>query len=456
MSRLYFDESLPTLVRIIAGELGADALHTGRVIRDSTGRLAFFSRVELEISAVERLSSRFRSELGIYSRDDRPIATVADFGARGVLDESGVLSTIVEGHRVALLDRRLVGADWLVAPAPGSPPPPRIVFASMKGGVGRSTALAVAAASRAARGDRVLAIDLDMEAPGLGTMLLDARTTPEFGTIDVLAEGAMASLDEEFYSDLIGSAPLSAHRGRIDVIPAIGQRSIKNPADILSKLARAYTEGANPDGGTSTIADRVRTLVDHFSDPKRYDAILVDSRAGLHETTASSIMGLGAEVLLFGLDEPQTFQAYAALLGHLARFVPADGQPPEWLERLTGVQSKAPEPAGDRSPFSDRWRRLFEQAGLARQLPRTPNEIPLPAEPLANVPWGDDPPDSETLLEEGWAVQSPLAILDDTRFRNFDPLPRADQLEENACRATFGTFLNWVDQALAPDKDKIR
>ena len=114
------------------------------------------------------------------------------------------------GLRVRLLDRRLVGADWLLAPAKPSPPPPRFVFASIKGGVGRSTALAVAAADLASRGQRVLVIDLDLEAPGLGPMLLDDSTLPEFGTLDALVENGLSGLDNTFLRDLIGPSALGA------------------------------------------------------------------------------------------------------------------------------------------------------------------------------------------------------------------------------------------------------
>src|SRR5690606_11833904 len=74
---------------------------------------------------------------------------------------------------VRLIERRIVGQDWLQPPRePLEGAPPVVVFASHKGGVGRSTALAVAAAAFSESGLNVLVIDLDLEAPGLGDMLL--------------------------------------------------------------------------------------------------------------------------------------------------------------------------------------------------------------------------------------------------------------------------------------------
>ncbi len=166
-------------------------------------------------------------------------------------------------------------------------------------------------------------------------------TLPEFGIIDALVENGLSGLDEGFYADLVGPSVLASRGGRIDVIPALGRRSLENPANVLAKIARAYVEDVRPDGTVATILDQVRNIIDHLAQPTRYDAVLVDARAGLHETTASALLGLGAEILLFGLDEPQTFQGYAVMLAHLAHFAPRGASAPEWVERLTMVQGKA-------------------------------------------------------------------------------------------------------------------
>jgi CobQ/CobB/MinD/ParA nucleotide binding domain len=239
-----FDDSLPILVRLVVRELGEPALTSGVALRDATGRLAFFSDAELSEDIRSRVTHILRSELGPYAREDRVIAGKDDFGAAKVLsDPSAIVVSVKEMKkddvevigRVRLLDRRLVGADWLRAPVPAAQPPPRFVFASLKGGVGRSTALCVAAAEFAAKGRRVLAIDLDMEAPGIGAMLLDDGTLPEFGLVDALVENGLAPLDETFLADLIGPSALADRRGRIDVMPAFGRRSIQNPGEFLPK-----------------------------------------------------------------------------------------------------------------------------------------------------------------------------------------------------------------------------
>lgn len=111
------------------------------------------------------------------------------------------------------------------------------MFASVKGGVGWSTALAVVAADLAERGLRVLALDLDLEAPGLGPMLVNDDSLPEFGVLDALVENGLSDLDDRFLADLTAPSLLAGRTGRIDIVPVIGRRSLNNPADVLAKIA---------------------------------------------------------------------------------------------------------------------------------------------------------------------------------------------------------------------------
>jgi MinD-like ATPase involved in chromosome partitioning or flagellar assembly len=449
-----FDDSLAALVAIVASELGDDALEDGAALRDAFGKLAFFTSRKLPEAMIERLGGKLVAALGGYARADRPVADGEDFSTASVLEDPLALRVMVGSHRVRLVDRRLVGGDWLRTPEPAAPPPPRFVFASLKGGVGRSTALAVVAAHLASRGKRVLAVDLDLEAPGLAWTLLAEDTFPPFGVLDALVENNISGLDAAFMADMVGSSGLAHKGGRIDVIPAFGRRSIENPADVLAKLARAYAEDVRPDGSVATILDQVRTIVDEYADPKRYDAILIDARAGLHETSASAILGLGAEVFLFGLDEPQTFRGYAVLLAHLARFL-SGGDRPEWTERLTMVQGKAPLDPERRRIFAEQCRELFEEAGFSP--PTTPKTeaapVPLPAGPsFKDVPWSDDISDEE-LFSTDWSIHEPVAVLDDARFQGFDPMRRRDLLSESVYLAAFQQLLERVESSFGVDAE---
>lgn len=447
-----FDDSLPALARVVVKELGEAALSRGIALRDTTGRLAFFAGTALDESIVERLTAQLRAALGPYARTDRVVAGASDFGASEVLADTSAQTVFVDDRIVRLLDRRLVGADWLRAPSAAAPPPPRFVFASLKGGVGRSTALSVTAAHLASHGRRVLAVDFDMEAPGLGAMLLDEATTlPDFGLIDALVENGLAPLDDLFLADLVGPSGLADRGGKIDVIPAFGRRSLLNPGDVLAKIARAYVEDVHEDGTVATVLDQVSELVGRFADVKRYDAILVDARAGLHETTAAAILGLGAEVLLFGLDEPQTFQGYSALFAHLARFVPQTGPLPEWLDRLTLVQGKAIS-ADSHAAFVERCQSVVAHLKFGARAPSADGAVMLPARPFHDVPWDDDVSDEDLVVEEGPIPREPVPIFEDDRFRLFQPMKRHDLLSEPVYRFSYGEFLARIDQAF-PGRD---
>jgi hypothetical protein len=286
-----------------------------------------------------------------------------------------------------------------------------------------------------------------MEAPGLGAMLLDKGTLPEFGLIDALVEDGLAPLDETFLADLVGPSALSDRRGRIDVVPAFGRRSIENPGEVLAKIARAYAEDIRADGTAATILDQVSALVDRFADPERYDAILIDSRAGLHETTASAILGLGADVFLFGLDEPQTFQGFAALLAHLARFVPRNAPNPEWLERLTFVQGKAPTDHESRIAFADKCRALLMALAVPPGSPLREAEPRMPAAPFHDVPWDDDALDEDVLPAEDSRITNAIAVLEDERFRQFDPMQRRDLLSEEIYRSSYAMLTERITAA---------
>lgn len=452
MAKVRFDDSLRVLADVVTAELGKSALADGRVLRDSVGCLAFFAAAPLDETASDRLAQSLRAALGPYARPDRVVAGSQEYGAQAVLGDPSAITITISDNTIRLVDRRLVGADWLRAPAQAAPPPARLVFASLKGGVGRSTALAVVAVHMAARGRRVLVVDLDMEAPGLGTLLLTPDTLPEFGMIDALVENKLSGLDDEFWADLVGPSALAAHAGRIDVIPALGRRSLKNPADVLAKIARAYAEDVRPDGTVSTILDQVRMLIDHYAEPTSYDAILIDARAGLHETTASAVLGLGAEVFLFGLDEPQTFHGYEVMLAHLARFL-KDGVPrPEWLDRLTMVQGKAPIDPTEREGFARRCQELFAKSGLGVSEPEATDLVPLPAGSFKDVPWDDTQSDEEVLPPES-PLRPPLAVLHDPRFQGFDPLRRRDLLAEAVYQSTFSSLLAQVDSILSANEE---
>lgn len=203
-----------------------------------------------------------------------------------------------------LLDRRRTKETWYEPvtppwPVPGGPP--IVTFASYKGGFGRSTALAATAVGFAQEGLRLLVIDLDLEAPGLWSLLPpqhagQATPSPEAGLVDVLL-GTITAISSVY--------PAEATTG-IDVLAA---GSVD--AGYLEKLARIDYEGlvtTSNDGGP--LPNALRALREHGE----YDLILLDARAGLHDLTGAAVNGLPHLVVLFGRDTEESWAGIELML----------------------------------------------------------------------------------------------------------------------------------------------
>jgi hypothetical protein len=452
-----FDDSLPAFAALVKSSWGEAALAKNLFLRDASGQLTFVLLSDLH-SQDERtiLAGHAIDELGAYvDKNGFAIATPDELFDERLNEADGAIRLEISHNLfngvVNLVDRRMVGADWLRKPLPSSGSPARFVFASVKGGVGRSTALCVLAAELASKGRRVLAIDLDLEAPGLGNLLLPNDTLPEYGLLDYLVELEGGNpLDDDFFVDIVGPSWVGGGRGRVDVIPAIGKRSLRNPANVLSKLARGY--GTN--GETLTFSDHMAALVGKFADSRRYDAVLVDARAGLHETTAAAVIGLGAEVLLFGLDQPQTFAGYELLFAHLGTL--PMGVSEEWKSRLHIVQAKAPLDPKMRSNFTERMESLRDKY-LARPTRQLAVDIdPTTLKDTFDVEWtGDSSSEVEILPETDMPIT--FAIQDDDRFRSFDPETHRNILTTPAYLDSFGELIgaaNEIVDALIDDVER--
>jgi cellulose biosynthesis protein BcsQ len=440
-----FDTSLPTLVKILVDRFGSGPVSRAAVVRDASGRLSVVLRDPIASETLEAVKDEIGRGLGAYARPDGAIRDANAFGAQPLLDEAEAgqgVSLMVDGVAVRLLDRRFVGPDWLKPPAPTATGIPRLVFTSLKGGVGRSTALSVVAAHLSRLGRRVLAVDFDLEAPGLGTMLLKENELPLYGTLDYLVENGVSGIDSRFMADVKGGSFLGSEGASVTVVPAIGKATVDNPANALSKIARAYLEQPTPDGPVETLSDRFRGMIERFEATGDYDVVLVDTRAGLHETTPAAILGLGAEVLLFGTDQPQTFLGYRLLMAHLARF-PVD-KDDDWRGRLNFVHARA---SGNDKALADareRFQSLYDE--IAPPAPSVPldkeSSETLTADDF-DVVWDDDADGEDE--EEPFSPSAVRYVLDDSRYRDFDPIADKKLLASQACAATFGSLLDYAE-----------
>lgn len=446
-----FDDSLPRLVHVVAKIFGREILDNAAVLRDAGGRLSVVLPNKVGQRLVAAADTEIRSALGGYARPENVVSDEERPGARQLLEAaSEVVPTLVGEFRVRVIDRRIVGADWLRLPAKSTTGIPRIVFSSLKGGVGRSTALCVLAAHLSRRGRRVLTIDFDLEAPGIGTMLLSEQELPRFGTIDYLVENGISGIDSDFMANLGGDSILGADGARVTVVPAIGRATADNPRNVLGKISRAYLEDINADGSVVPLSEQLREMVARFEKTGAYDIVLVDIRAGLHETTAAAMLALGGEVLLFGLDQPQTFLGYRLLMSHLATFPhdPAD----DWRERMRFVHAKAPESAERRSAGDDRFLALYEIVAPP-SLPEASGVGERLTAKDFDIEWIEKGREFEVDLADVDTFEVPpiIHIFDDARYRDFDPVSDITLLSPRSYFTTFQELLEYADMTLDID-----
>ena len=209
---------------------------------------------------------------------------------------------------VWVADRLVTESNWSDIEPIKPDATPRIVFFSIKGGVGRSTALAATAWSLAQSGRRVLVLDLDLESPGLAGTLLPSDRQPQYGITDWLVED-LVNNGEAVFDHMVASSNLS-HDGEILVVPAHGQQY----GEYLAKLGRVWMPKVNEAGTREPWSARLRRLLDQLENRTQPDVVLIDSRSGLDELASACISDLGASLLLlFAIDGDQTWNGYRML-----------------------------------------------------------------------------------------------------------------------------------------------
>lgn len=354
-----FDDVLPTLVRICEEAPGFVELRNCCVVRDLHGRVRLAIDPDPARPAVDPVPLRkvLREALGDYFAG--PIWSTA---AGAKKDEARLAAEVlkrpeaepwnatyddpvISRHGIRSRapwrkwERRLSKQAWLEAARPSAPwqlgeGAGIVTFYSFKGGVGRTTALVACAWQLARAGMRVVVIDLDIEAPGLGTLLDGER---ERGVIDFLADHVATracSLD-----GLVASARALGHDAERVSVLATGKLG---PA-YLEKLSRLdfITADAGDDAAASPMEQALRDLLFAVRRELKPDYILIDSRAGLHDLAGLSLHRLAHVDVLVNRGTEQGYRGLDMTLGALTQrkgkiglepivvhsFVPAAGRP---------------------------------------------------------------------------------------------------------------------------------
>ena len=436
-----FDDALGLLARVVISHLGEEALDKHRFIRDIDGRLSLLLLEDAPADSIKALRFAANEALGVFAAPsvvevredllDPSLATDFTVGEKVNTAESGSPNW----RRVAVVDRRIVGQDWACEPndpLPGAPPV--VTFHSVKGGVGRSTALAVAACAQAAQGRNILVVDLDLEAPGIAGLLLRPESLPDLGVIDWLVATNLrehGEHDGRLAGTCIAESPLTAGRGAVDVIPALGTAASGAPWGVVPKLGRALVD--HPLSG-ALFHQRIRRLIEAACDagPRRYDVVMVDARAGLAESSAAALIGLGAHNLCFGIDAEATFEGYRYLFSYLSGVAGASDGNSHWCKSFRIVHAKAQPGSEARRAFRDRTYEVFV------------DEVYEPDDgcgALSKEPFSFDYEDEE-------APHWPWPIAFDAAFAEIDPSQKPDRLSGEFVDRAFGSFLSRVDRLI--------
>lgn len=277
------------------------------------------------IDSIVSAVSQFAPYIGVPSA----VLCACDlFDSGSIFNAADMLHFHIDGKAVRLLERQITGHDWLRPISERvNKTSPRFAFYSIKGGVGRSTAMAAVAFLLAQSGKKVMVLDFDLESPGLASILLPTEKYCPSGIVDWLVEDATNNINDQdvFRSGLIARSPLADRMsGDIVVVPAMGAKNdiddIRVDKNYLSKLSRIYAEIPRECGRPEGLTERLDRMVSWLERSERPDITLIDSRAGLHDLSAGSIVRITDETFFFIADTPQNWQGHYALFSQWCQF----------------------------------------------------------------------------------------------------------------------------------------
>jgi cellulose biosynthesis protein BcsQ len=350
-----FDDVLPTLVRVCEKTPGFVDLNRCCIVRDLTGRVRLLIDPATNGSTVDldALTRELKRELWDYfaapiwstaatRQEEKRLAGAIFNQSRTIRWPEAAYDDLQTGVKGVLarsnwykFERRLSKHEWLesndtLVPWALGNGPAIVTFYSFKGGVGRTTTLMACAWQLARAGQRVIVIDLDLEAPGVG-LALGAKA--QRGVVDFLVDH-LATKNADLDGCVVPADELGPDKNRVLVVPA-GNLGPK----YLEKLARLDFMGASPHAGpahsdASPIEDAMRVLLKKLktysfstgqpgSGRETADYIFIDARAGLHDLAGLSLHRLAHVDVLSGRTSEQ---GYVGLELALATLVQRKGQ----------------------------------------------------------------------------------------------------------------------------------
>lgn len=212
------------------------------------------------------------------------------------------------------LTEQVVNSEKAILPQREPRVPRTIAFYAFKGGVGRTTALAHVAAILVRRGRRVVTVDLDLEAPGLGSAF-GLTPLPQKGIVDYFYERAYIPEGIEpiiAVTDIFSEVHFSDAPGRLFVVPT-GTLDL----DYIAKV-----DDLRPDKVNAQGEDLWSIFYREINEQLHPDVILVDSRTGFNEWGAFSLLRAADKAIIFLYPNEQNKQGIDLLMQALSGRLP--------------------------------------------------------------------------------------------------------------------------------------
>ena len=405
------------------------------LVRDLRGRVRVILPEESETVSnekkveVQKFGEELSEALGPYGIPESAVLFAGDLMQGEALLNSTdkiLLGGGEAGRKTWLLGRQIFGQDWIRPQLPRQTKNRRVTFFGIKGGVGRSTALTIWAWRLAKQGKKVLVLDLDLESPGVSSTLLPNENLPDYGLVDWFVEDGVGNAGIVKRS-MVAPSPLGRDlAGEISVVPAFG----RDTGHYLPKLARCYAEFS----GTEPMPwiERLQKIVVDVEQSVNPDLVILDSRAGLHDIAAASVVRMDADAFLFAVDSMQTWNAYGFLFKHWQ----GHQQLIDFRRRLQIVSGMTPETGREMhlKRFTERsWdlfrEHLYDEIGTAN-------------------------PDAFSFdLDENEAPHYPLLIFWNRALQEFDPLNDAFGIDEQIAEAAMGGFMAEAERIVFTTED---
>jgi hypothetical protein len=330
-----------------------------------------------------------------------------------------------------ILDRVISGSNWILDTFTDvAPTTKRATFYGLKGGVGRSTALSIFAAHLASIGKKVLVIDLDLESPGIGSLLSQISNYPRFGVVDWFVEGAVSQADNEVIENMICRSPVADEfPGDIFIVPAHGI-SENHYIEKLSRTSLSVRRAHQLD----SFADRLNEMIEALERHLEPDIVLLDSRAGLHDIAAVTLSRLGATAFLFAANGAQTWQGYRLLFQHWRNHY---NVVPSFRENLHIVDALVPE--------TDRTNHRASSTEASYNLFIETIYEEIPAQTHTEAPEVDH---FNFDLNDTEAPHFPIPIFWNRAFLGFSPACEGETVTQQQIAASYGDFMQIAKETM--------